>query len=265
MRYSLARIHLLHLGVEFKARFTKFKYIYLTGHLMFWIALVLTAVQLEIDPNASTLKMVVVGSVIIAVYWVLQPAVMQPLMRKVTGGEELALGYTSASGDWLAGKLAPFVGKPEQSTEDHTLPVWLGFFRNVTVATVFVIAIVVIIICMVIFGAIGWAVIVPPMIMVFFVGGTAGIFGNATGGVRGAILGGVIIGLFLAFGQAITMPMLSTTSPELAQLADPNWYLIIWIFKPILSLIYGLFYAPICCSGVGDQSVVWIKIHTTDF
>ena len=315
------------------ARFTKFKYIYLTGHLMFWIALVLTAIQLEIDPNASTLKMVVVGSIIIAVYWTLQPAWMQPLMRKVTGGDELALGHTSASGDWLAGKLAPFVGKAEDSTEDLTLPAWLGFFRDVTVATAVVIAIVVMIaalvagpavvqplagnlnylvysaiqgltfavgiavlllgvrmvlgeivpafrgiamkivpgakpaldcpitfdyaptavlfgflacfvvfiICMVIFGAIGWAVIVPPMIMVFFVGGTAGVFGNATGGVRGAILGGVIIGLFLAFGQAITMPMLATTSPELAQLADPDWYLIIWIFKPILSLIYGLF------------------------
>ena len=96
-------------------------------------------------------------------------------------------------------------------------------------------------ICMIVFGAIGWAVIVPPMIMLFFPGGAGGVFGNATGGVRGAVLGGVILGLFLAFGQAITAPMLSTTSPELAQLADPDWYLIVWIFKPVLSLILPLF------------------------
>ncbi|MBS3949190.1 MAG: PTS ascorbate transporter subunit IIC, partial [Peptococcaceae bacterium] len=88
---------------------------------------------------------------------------------------------------------------------------------------------------------IGWAVIVPPMIMLFFPGGAAGVFGNATGGVRGAILGGVILGLFLAFGQAITAPMLSNSAPELAQLADPDWFIIIWIFKPLLSLILPLF------------------------
>ncbi|MEE8567402.1 MAG: PTS ascorbate transporter subunit IIC [Anaerolineales bacterium] len=314
------------------ARFTKFKYIYLTGHLMFWISLVLVAVQLEINPNTSTTTMVVAGSIIAGVYWTIQPAFTQGLMRVVTGGDELALGHTSASGVWLAGKLGKFVGSPENSTEDLELPSWLGFFRDVTVATAVVIALVVVIaalfagpaivqplagglnyiifsamqgltfavgiavlllgvrmvlgeivpafrgiamkivpgakpaldcpitfdyaptavlfgflacfvvfmICMVVFGAIGWTVIVPPMIMLFFVGGTAGVFGNATGGVRGAILGGVIIGLFLAFGQAITMPMLSNTAPELAQLADPDWYIIIWIFKPIFSLLSGI-------------------------
>lgn len=314
------------------ARFTKFKYIYLTGHLMFWISLVLVAVQLEINPNTSITTMVVAGSIIAGVYWTLQPAFTQGLMRIVTGGDELALGHTSASGAWLSGKLGKFVGSPENSTEDLELPSWLGFFRDVTVATAVVIALVVVIaalfagpsivqplagglnyiifsamqgltfavgiavlllgvrmvlgeivpafrgiamkivpgakpaldcpitfdyaptavlfgfltafvvfmICMVVFGAIGWTVIVPPMIMLFFVGGTCGVFGNATGGVRGAILGGIILGLFLAFGQAITMPMLSNTAPELAQLADPDWYIIIWIFKPVFSLLSGI-------------------------
>lgn len=313
------------------ARFTKAKYIYLTGHLMFWISLVLVAVQLEINPNLPLTTMVVVGSIITGVYWTLQPALTQPLMRKVTGGDELALGHTSASSAWLSGVLGKYVGKPEDSTEALKLPSWLTFFRDVTVATAVVIglvtiiaalfagpakvesgklnyivfaalqgftfavgiavlltgvrmvlaeivpafrgiamkivpgakpaldcpitfdyaptavlvgflsAFVVFIICMVIFGVIGWAIIVPPMIMLFFPGGTSGVFGNATGGVRGAILGGIILGLFLAFGQALTAPMLSSTAPELAQLADPDWYLIIWIFKPLLSLIYGLF------------------------
>ncbi len=315
------------------ARFTKFKYIYLTGHLMFWIALVLVAVMLEINPNISMFTMVAVGSVIIALYWTFQPAYIQPWMRKVTGTDELALGLTSSSGAFLSAVLGKYVGKPEDSTEKLTLPKWLTFFRDVTVATGVVIAIVVVIaalaagpaavadkagglnyivyavlqglvfavgitvllvgvrmvlgeiipafrgialrivpnakpaldcpivfdyaptavlfgflsafvvfiVLMVIFGALGWAVIVPPMIMLFFPGGTCGVFGNSTGGVRGAILGGAINGLFLAVGQAITMPMLSTTAPQLAQLADPDWYIIIWVFKPLLSLILPLF------------------------
>lgn len=313
------------------ARVTKAKYIYLTGHLLYWIAVVLVAVQLEVNPNASAWSIVVIGSIIAGIYWTVQPAFTQKYMRIITGGDELALGHTSASTAWLAAFLGKYVGKPEDSTENLQLPKWLGFFRDVTVATAVIIALVVVIaalaagpgavdsgglhyvifallqgfafavgiavllmgvrmvlgeiipafrgiamkivpgakpaldcpivfdyaptavlvgflsafvvfmICMLIFGAIGWAVIVPPMIMLFFPGGTCGVFGNATGGVKGAILGGVILGLFLAFGQAITAPMLSNTAPELAQLADPDWYLMVWIFRPLLGLLSGLF------------------------
>lgn len=313
------------------ARFTRAKYIYLTGHLLYWIALVLVAVQLEVNPNVSTLTMVITGSIIAGIYWTIQPALTQKYMRLVTGSDELALGHTSASTAWLSSFLGKYVGKKENSTEELKLPAWLSFFRDVTVATAVTIGLVVIIaavvagpsavasgglnyivfallqgflfavgiavllmgvrmilgeivpafrgiamkivpgakpaldcpivfdyaptavligflsafvvfiICMIVFGAIGWTVIVPPMIMLFFPGGTCGVFGNATGGVKGAVLGGVLLGLFLAFGQAITVPMLNNTAPELAQLADPDWYILIWIFRPLLRLVSGIF------------------------
>jgi len=91
---------------------------------------------------------------------------------------------------------------------------------------------------MILFGPVlKWATIVPPFIMLFFPGGAGGVFGNATGGVKGAILGGVICGALLAIGQAVVTPMLANTAPELAQLADPDWYVIVLIFKPLLSLV----------------------------
>ena len=95
-------------------------------------------------------------------------------------------------------------------------------------------------ICLLIFGAIGWAAIVPPMIMLFFPGGAAGVFGNAFGGWKGAVLGGAINGLFLAFGQAITWPMLADTAPELATLADPDWYILIWIILGVGRIIRAI-------------------------
>jgi len=70
------------------------------------------------------------------------------------------------------------------------------------------------------FIAIGFAIIVPPMIMLFFPGGAAAVFRNRSGGWKGAILGGVINGAILAIGQALTLPAL-THAPELATLADP--------------------------------------------
>lgn len=72
------------------------------------------------------------------------------------------------------------------------------------------------------------------MIMLFFPGGAAAVFGNRRGGWKGAVLGGAINGFILAIGQALTLPAL-THAPELATLADPDWYVVIWLLKGILS------------------------------
>ena len=47
---------------------------------------------------------------------------------------------------------------------------------------------------MVLMAAIGWPVPIPSMIVAFFACGTAAIFANATGGRRGAMLGGFLWG-----------------------------------------------------------------------
>lgn len=50
-------------------------------------------------------------------------------------------------------------------------------------------------ICMGIFSLLGTAVIIPVAIPYFFIGATAGVFGNATGGWKGAIAGGFVTGI----------------------------------------------------------------------
>lgn len=61
---------------------------------------------------------------------------------------------------------------------------------------------------MFILGAIGGVLIIPGMVPHFFCGAIAGIFGNATGGRKGAILGSFVNGLFLAFLPAMLLPVL---------------------------------------------------------
>lgn len=113
-------------------------------------------------------------------------------------------------------------------------------FAPTAVMLGFVSGTVVFLVLMGVFAAVGWFVLVPPMIMLFFPGGGAGVFGNAVAGWRGAVLGGSINGLFLAIGQAVTWGMLSDTAPELATLADPDWYIIIWITLGIGALASAL-------------------------
>lgn len=50
-------------------------------------------------------------------------------------------------------------------------------------------------------------VIIPVAIPYFFIGGTAGVFGNATGGWKGAVLGAFVAGVLIAVGPAIMYPI----------------------------------------------------------
>jgi PTS system ascorbate-specific IIC component len=65
-------------------------------------------------------------------------------------------------------------------------------------------------ICMVIFANIGWPVIIPVAIPYFFIGATAGVFGNASGGWKGAIAGGALTGILIAVGPALMYPVFET-------------------------------------------------------
>lgn len=63
---------------------------------------------------------------------------------------------------------------------------------------------------MLILGAAGAVLIIPGLVPHFFCGATAGIYGNATGGKRGAIIGSFINGLLLAFLPAALLPILGS-------------------------------------------------------
>jgi PTS system ascorbate-specific IIC component len=54
----------------------------------------------------------------------------------------------------------------------------------------------------------GLALILPGMVPHFFTGGGAGVFGNATGGRRGAMVGGFVNGLIITFLPAILLLVL---------------------------------------------------------
>ena len=309
------------------------KLVYLTGHLMYWISLVVTASLVQVFPDLSNWAIILLVALIVSVYWTLQPWYIDKILKKVTNSNDFGYGHTSSSVGYLAALLGRFVGKPEEGSETVKIPSRISFFKDITVSTAVIIGIIMVVsalfadrtlvteqagdlnfvvwallqglrfaagitvllfgvrmflgeivpafrgistkiipgarpaldcpvifpyaptaviigfisatviflICMVIFGAIGWAAIIPPMIMLFFPGGAAGVFGNAFGGWKGAALGGAINGLFLAFGQAITWPMLAATAPELATLADPDWYILIWIILGVGRIIRAIF------------------------
>lgn len=57
-------------------------------------------------------------------------------------------------------------------------------------------------------GAFGAIIILPGVVPHFFTGATAGVFGNATGGIRGATIGSFANGLLITFLPVFLMPVL---------------------------------------------------------
>jgi PTS system ascorbate-specific IIC component len=61
---------------------------------------------------------------------------------------------------------------------------------------------------MLILIALNGTVILPGVVPHFFVGATAGVFGNATGGRRGAVIGSFVNGVVITFLPLLLMPVL---------------------------------------------------------
>lgn len=63
-------------------------------------------------------------------------------------------------------------------------------------------------ITMVIMGLFSTIVIIPVAVPYFFIGATAGVFGNATGGWKGCIAGAFVVGILIAVGPALIYPIM---------------------------------------------------------
>lgn len=313
------------------ARFTPFKYVYLTVHQTYYITFVYLALAVEVIANPSIPMFIIVGGIMLGVYCTLSPALVQPFMRKVTGTDELAYGHTTSFGaiaGALVGKL--FKSHEQETSEDLHIPAKLAFLKDITVSTAIVMTLLylvgvtlagpawveenmsagtaaylyaitqgvqfgvgitivltgvsmmvaeiteafkgiseklvpnavpaldcpivfnfaptavmigflsclaTVIACVVIFGAIGFYSLTPPVITCFFGGGPAGVFGNSTGGWRGAVLAGVVAGLLLSFGQALTVGCLPTTIADFARWSnDFDYSVFTWPFQQIFKL-----------------------------
>ncbi|PGK52314.1 PTS ascorbate transporter subunit IIC [Priestia megaterium] len=114
------------------ARFTPFKYIFLTGHHTMFMACLLAAVLST--GGLDGVVLVVVGSILLGLWMVLSPAILQPYVKQATGSDDIALGHFGSIGYFVAGFVAKHTGNKEKSTEDIKVPKSLGFLRDSSVS-----------------------------------------------------------------------------------------------------------------------------------
>ncbi|AOW84538.1 PTS ascorbate transporter subunit IIC [Vibrio mimicus] len=316
------------------ARFTRFKFVYLTGHMMFWTTMVFAGITVNTVPDVSPIKLTLFLSVLMGLYWTFQPAITQPFMRKVTGNDNIALGHTSASVAIIGSLAGKAFSNNKIDSADIKVPENLSFLRDSNVVTaitmlllffigtfilqikgtpkaqeilstsgdlsfyiyslkqslLFTGGIAVVLLgvrmfigeivpafkgisdklvpnakpaldCPIVFnysqngvvlgfvgafvGALIWLTIignitgyvfVPSMIVLFFHAGTAGVFGNSTGGYKGALLAGFITSTIVAWGQYICVSFFITnTIPDTALWAADSDMFILTAIVSLLS------------------------------
>jgi len=117
------------------ARFTPFKYIWLTGHHSLYMSTLLAATLSVIGLSGALLWLV--GGIILGLLQVLMPKWTQHLATKVAGNDDWTIGHFSSLSYVVAGFFGRVLGGDPETTsaEDMKFPRGLGFLRESLVST----------------------------------------------------------------------------------------------------------------------------------
>lgn len=114
------------------ARFTKLKYIFLTGHHTLYMAALIAIVLMVAGLEGVMLYLM--GGLALGFTMAFFPAIAQPTMRKITGNDDIAFAHFSTITYVLSAKIGQLFGKNSRSTEEMKFPKGLGFLRDSSIA-----------------------------------------------------------------------------------------------------------------------------------
>ncbi|WP_321970619.1 PTS ascorbate transporter subunit IIC [Paratractidigestivibacter sp.] len=106
------------------------------------------------------------------------------------------------------------------------------------------------------------ALILPGVVPHFFCGATAGVFGNAEGGIKGCVAGAAVHGLLITFLPALCMPVFTALGFTSATFSDADFSWLGMLFgnlaqavpgMPLLIICVLLFAAPIVYNFVAPK------------
>ncbi|MGQ9686919.1 MAG: PTS ascorbate transporter subunit IIC [Thiobacillaceae bacterium] len=125
------------------ARVTRFRFIYLTGH-MIWIHAGAFAI-LFYSFGLPLFWVVLLASIVDGLYMTLAPALAQPIMRKITSGDDIAFGHGQTLLNMVGAWVGKLIGKEADSAENIKVPTGLNFFRDMAISISLVMLVVVLV------------------------------------------------------------------------------------------------------------------------
>ncbi|MDB8438126.1 PTS ascorbate transporter subunit IIC [Turicibacter sanguinis] len=120
------------------AKYTKWKSVFLTGHMLYWFPFVFIAAG--VDAGLTGGKLILLATIFTALYMIISPNLLRPLVKEVTGDDSFTIGHPTTCLSLLSGYLGKLFGNKSKSTEDLNFPKSLGFLREVSITGSIVIA-----------------------------------------------------------------------------------------------------------------------------
>ena len=116
------------------ARFSKLKYIFLTGHHALYMSCLISIIM-SIS-GLTGIKLILTGALLLGLLMAVFPALMQPTIEAITGDDSLALGHFGSACYWLSAQIGKLFGKNDETTttEDINFPKNLSFLRENTIS-----------------------------------------------------------------------------------------------------------------------------------
>ncbi|EPB6519517.1 PTS ascorbate transporter subunit IIC [Vibrio parahaemolyticus] len=127
------------------ARFTPWKFIFLTGHHTLFMSMMVAAILAS--SGMKGVPLIALGSVVVGSVMVFFPAIAHKYMKQVTGSDDVAIGHFSTLSYVLAGFIGSKFGNKEHSTEEMNVPKSLLFLRDTPVAISFTMGIIFMVTC----------------------------------------------------------------------------------------------------------------------
>ena len=105
-----------------------FKYIFLTGQALLWEATL--CVVFAYYCGLTGVPLIIIGSIVGGFFATFMPAFAQPIVKKITGSEDIALGHLCTIGYMFTALIAKLTGGKSKSTEEINLPKSLEFLQD---------------------------------------------------------------------------------------------------------------------------------------
>ncbi|HCE4693332.1 TPA: PTS ascorbate transporter subunit IIC [Vibrio parahaemolyticus] len=128
------------------ARFSPWKFIFLTGHHTLFMSMMVAAILAS--SGMKGVPLIALGSVVVGSVMVFFPAIAHKYMKQVTGSDDVAIGHFSTLSYVLAGFIGSKFGNKEHSTEEMNVPKSLLFLRDTPVAISFTMGIIFMVTCL---------------------------------------------------------------------------------------------------------------------
>ncbi len=113
------------------ARLTRYKAVFLTGHMLYWFPYIFIAAG--VDAGMKGTSLVIIATVFTAMYMIVAPNLMRPLVKQVTGDDSFTIAHPTTILSLIAAGVAKLVGDKSKSTEDLKFPKGLNFLREVSI------------------------------------------------------------------------------------------------------------------------------------